>query len=155
MTTDAPKATKTTSTFKMACAIRTTIDATPERVWSLLTDTNGFPQWNSTVTRIEGKIAEGETLKLTSPSGGSRVFTPKVSDVTPSRAMTWSDGMAPMFRGVRTFSLAPTADGGTEFEMREEFAGVLLPMIKRSLPDFGPVFEAYAADLKRAAEAAT
>ena len=29
---------------------------------------------------------------------------------------------------------------------------VMLPMIKGSLPDFGPAFEAYAADLKREAE---
>jgi hypothetical protein len=36
--------------------------------------------------------------------------------------------------------------------MREEFTGIMLPMIKGSLPDFVPVFEAYAADLKRAAE---
>jgi hypothetical protein len=36
--------------------------------------------------------------------------------------------------------------------MKEEFSGVMLPMIKGSLPDFAPVFEAYAGDLKRAAE---
>jgi hypothetical protein len=30
----------------------------------------------------------------------------------------------------------------------------MLPMIKRSLPDFGPAFVAYAADLKREAERA-
>jgi hypothetical protein len=30
----------------------------------------------------------------------------------------------------------------------------MLPMIKKSLPDFAPVFEAYAADLKREAESA-
>jgi hypothetical protein len=58
-----------------------------------------------------------------------------------------------MFKGIRTFTLTPNADGTTEFSMKEEFSGLMLPMIKGSLPDFGPVFEAYAADLKRAAEA--
>jgi hypothetical protein len=57
-----------------------------------------------------------------------------------------------MFRGVRTFTLTPKAEGLTEFAMKEVFSGVMLPMIKKSLPDFGPAFEAYAADLKRAAE---
>ena len=66
--------------------------------------------------------------------------------------MTWSDGMAPMFKGVRTFTLVPAPDGCTEFRMKEEFSGLMLPMIKGSLPDFGPVFEAYAEDLRRAAE---
>ena len=61
--------------------------------------------------------------------------------------------MAPMFKGVRTFSLSPNADGSTEFAMKEEFSGLMLPLIKGSLPDFAPVFETYAEDLKRAAEA--
>jgi hypothetical protein len=37
--------------------------------------------------------------------------------------------------------------------MTEVFSGAMLPMIRRSLPDFGPPFEAFARDLKRAAEA--
>jgi hypothetical protein len=37
--------------------------------------------------------------------------------------------------------------------MVEVFRGLMLPMIKGSLPDFGPPFEQYAADLKREAEA--
>ena len=32
------------------------------------------------------------------------------------------------------------------------FNGIMLPMIEGSLPDFGPPFEQYAADLKREAE---
>ena len=50
------------------------------------------------------------------------------------------------------FTLTPNADGSTEFAMTEEFSGLMLPMIKGSLPDFAPVFETYAADLKCAAE---
>ena len=36
--------------------------------------------------------------------------------------------------------------------MKETFSGLMLPMIKGSLPDFGPAFEACAEDLKREAE---
>ena len=136
----------------MDCAIRTTIHASPDKIWALLTDAAAFPRWNSTVTSIEGEIAEGQTLKLKVPSAPERVFKPKVSKVERGRSMTWSDGMAPMFKGVRTFTLTPNADGSTEFSMKEEFSGLMLPMIKGSLPDFAPVFEAYAEDLKRAAE---
>ena len=64
----------------------------------------------------------------------------------------WSDGFAPMFKGVRTFTLAANPDGSTAFSMTEVLSGVMLPMIKSSLPDFGPSFETYAADLKREAE---
>lgn len=152
MKTSHAKAQKTGSMFRMDCVIRTTIRASPDKIWSLLTDAAAFPRWNSTITSIEGTIAEGQTLKLRVPSAPSRVFTPKVSAVAPSRSMVWSDGMAPMFRGVRTFELTPNADGTTEFAMREEYSGLMLPMIKGSLPDFAPIFEKYAEDLTRAAE---
>lgn len=148
----APQASKTGSTFRMACSITTTIDAKPEAIWALLTDAAGFTRWNSTISSIEGDIAEGQTLKLKVPATGERVFKPKVSQVEPNRSMVWSDGMAPMFKGVRTFVLTPRG-AATEFSMTEEFSGLMLPMIKSSLPDFAPMFEAYAADLKRAAEA--
>lgn len=81
-----------------------------------------------------------------------RVFKPTVTELVRAKRMVWSDGMAPMFKGVRTFSLEERADGSTDFAMVEVFAGVMLPLIKGSLPDFGPPFEQYAADLKRAAE---
>ena len=152
MKTNQAKATKTGSAFRMDCAITTTIQASPDKIWALLTDAAAFPKWNSTVTSIEGEIAEGHTLKLKVPSAPKRVFKPKVSRVEAGRSMTWSDGMAPMFKGVRTFTLTPSADGSTVFSMKEEFSGLMLPMIKGSLPDFAPVFEAYAEDLKRAAE---
>ncbi len=136
----------------MECEVHTTIRANPDRIWAFLTDAAGFPRWNSTVTSIEGEIAEGQTLKLMVPAAKDRVFKPKVSNVEPGRSMIWSDGMAPMFKGVRTFTLTPNGDGTTEFSMKEKFSGLMLPMIKGSLPDFAPVFEAYADDLKRAAE---
>ena len=152
MQTSTTRATKTRRTFRMDCAIRTSIHATPDRVWALLTDAAAFSTWNSTVTSIDGRIAEGETLTLKVPSAPERVFKPRVSLVKPGRSMGWSEGMAPMFKGVRTFELNPQADGSTEFSMTESFTGLMVPMIGGSLPDFAPVFETYAADLKRAAE---
>jgi hypothetical protein len=75
-----------------------------------------------------------------------------VSAFDAGRSMVWSDGMAPMFKGVRTFTLEPHEDGTTIFSMTERFSGLMLPVIRGSLPDFGPIFETYAKDLKRAAE---
>jgi hypothetical protein len=128
------------------------IRAPKDRVWALLTDAPGFPRWNSTVKRVGGTIALGERLELEVPTAPGRTFKPKVTELEPAQRMVWSDGMAPMFKGVRTYALDARPDGSTDFTMTEVFSGVMLPMIKGSLPDFGPVFEAYAADLKREAE---
>jgi hypothetical protein len=66
--------------------------------------------------------------------------------------MVWSDGFAPFFKGVRTFHLETLGDGSTDFVMQERFSGLVFSLTKRLLPDFRPIFEAYASDLKREAE---
>ncbi len=151
MTTQAA-ATKTQGAFRMDCSIRCDIAAPPARIWALLTDAAAFPTWNSTVTSLKGPIALGQRLELKVPLAPKRTFKPKVTRLEANRTMEWSDGMAPMFKGVRQFVLTPKDDGTTEFAMTEVYSGVMLPLIKGSLPDFGPAFETYAADLKRAAE---
>jgi hypothetical protein len=146
------KAEKKSSTFRMECAVAVNVRAEPAAIWALLTNAAEFPKWNSTVTSIEGEIALGNKLALRVPVAPGRVFKPKVTELETERRMVWSDGAAPMFKGVRTFTLAPKGDGTTDFSMVEVFSGVMLPLIKGSLPDFGPPFEQYATDLKRAAE---
>jgi hypothetical protein len=146
-----PKITQTHGTFSMSCAIEVNIRASAEKLWRLLTDASYFPHWNSTVTRIDGQIREGERIRIHAP-GTDRTFTPMISNVVPNRRMCWIGGTAPIFKGVRTFELKPRSDGSTDFAMREHFSGLMLPVAKRSMPDFGPVYERYANDLKREAE---
>ena len=149
-----PRITKAHRVFAMSCRVEVNIRAQAERIWSILTDASGFPRWNSTVTAVEGNIREGERLRLHVP-GTDRIFAPTVSGVVPNERMTWTGGFAPMFKGVRTFELKPRSDASTDFVMEERFSGLVLPLMKGSMPDFGPVFEAYANDLKRVAERAT
>ena len=146
------QAKKSSSAFRMECAVEVGIKASPSVVWNLLTNAADFPSWNSTVKSIDGDIKLGERLALRVTAAPDRVFKPRVTAFEPEKTMVWSDGFAPMFKGVRTFTLEPRDDGSTQFSMVEVFSGAMLPMIKGSLPDFGPPFEQYAADLKRAAE---
>lgn len=148
-----PRFTQTNSAFVMVCRVEVNIGAEAQVVWKLLTDAQGFPRWNSTISSIEGQIREGERLRVRAP-GTKRIFTPKVSGVVPNERMTWSDGSSPMFKGVRTFSLSPGSNGSTDFAMEERFSGLIFALVKGSLPDFRPIFEAYASDLKREAERA-
>lgn len=141
------------STFTLRYAVRTAITAPPAAIWARLTDADDFPRWNSTVESIEGPIAPGQKLKIRVPVAPGRVFSPRVVEFVPAERMTWRDGFAPMFQGNRTYTLTPRG-ATTEFEMVEEFRGLMLPMIKKSLPDFRPIFDQYAADLKRACEPA-
>jgi hypothetical protein len=117
-----------------------------------LTNAADFPRWNSTVQNIEGKIALNEKIQLRVSIAPERVFKLRVSEFKPEQKMVWRDGAAPLFQGVRSYTLTPKADDSTDFAMAEVFSGLMLPMIAGSLPDFGPSFERYASDLKREAE---
>lgn len=148
-----PTITKARSALSLTCGVAVNIRAPAARVWTILTDAQDFPRWNSTVTRIDGRIRDGEKLRLHAP-GTTRTFSPTVSDVLPARHMAWTGGVGPLFKGVRTFDLTPKDDGSTDFTMVERFSGLMIPLVQRSLPDFGPIFAAFAGDLKREAERA-
>jgi hypothetical protein len=146
---DEPTITKAHGLFGNATRVDVTIHATPQRVWNILTDAEGFPRWNSTVSEVKGRIAEGQKLQVRVP-GYSRTLTPTISAVVDNAQMTWTGGMAPLFKGVRTFVLTPRPDGDTDFSMEERFSGLLVSLMEG--PDFGPIFERYANDLKHEAE---
>lgn len=128
-----------------------TIAAEPEVVWALLTDAEGYPRWNSTVISIDGEIAASQEIALRSKVDPERTFELTVSTFDENRTLVWEDGGG-AFRGVRTFTLTPRGDGTTEFRMAEVFTGSMMGMIEGKLPDFRPSFDAFAADLSRAAK---
>ena len=130
-----------------------TIDASPDAIWTILTDAPAYAAWDSGVERVEGTIAPGETIKVYSQANPGRAFPVKVTDYQPGRSMTWAGGMPlGLFRGVRTFTLEPHDGGPTRFRMREEYTGPLLPLIWRTMPDLGQSFEQFARGLKARAE---
>jgi hypothetical protein len=135
-------------------AAKTSIRATPERIWTLLTDAAGYVRWNNTVEKVEGKIALGERVTLYPKINPGRAFPVKVVRFQTPRQMLWTAGMPlGLFKGERSFTLTPGPDGEVEFSMREEYTGLMAPLITRSIPDLQPTFDEFASDLKRAAEA--
>jgi hypothetical protein len=133
-----------------------TIRARPEAIWAILTDAAGYPQWNSTVAKIDGRIAAGEKVTVHAKATPGRAFPLKVTEFVPARKMLWTGGMPlGLFTGRRSYTLTPTSQGEVEFAMREEFSGLLAPLITRSIPDLQPAFDTFAADLKRRAERGT
>jgi hypothetical protein len=137
-----------------AFSVRVFIRATPERIWALLTDAAKFTRWNNTVEKVDGKIALGERVTVHPKINPGRAFPVTVAEFEPPRSMVWTGGMPlGLFKGQRTFTLTPALNGDVEFSMREEYTGLMAPLICRSIPDLQPAFDEFASDLKRAAEA--
>ncbi len=74
-------------------ATRTTIQASPEAVWAILSDAPSYPSWNSTVTKVEGAIALGAKVTVHAKISPDRAFPVKVSTLDAPRKMVWTGGM--------------------------------------------------------------
>lgn len=139
--------------FSRATNISIDIHADKSTVWKLLTDAQDFPRWNSTIISMEGSIENGKKIKLKSTTDESRTFNLSVQLVPSKQRMIWSDGMAPFFKGVRTYTLDSNPDGSVQFTMHEKLAGIMFALAAKHIPSFDKPFEQFAADLKKEAEA--
>lgn len=112
------------------------IDATPAAVWAELTDLPAFAEWNPFITSAEGAPVVGERLRLRMepPGGRAMTFRPAVTEVTPHRVLEWLGRLSVpgLFDGRHRFELAPTRTG-TRLIHSEQFTGVLVPFLRRSL----------------------
>lgn len=133
--------------FSRETSVSTDIRATPATIWTLLTDADDYPRWNSTIIAIDGQIAPSEEIRLQSTLDPKRTFKLKVKEFIPEEKLVWGDG-----NGERIFLLTKTAQGSTHFQMSERIGGFLFPLYGRFIPPFDEAFEQFAADLKRAAE---
>jgi len=130
-----------------------TIEASPDSIWAILTDGPGYPEWDSGIDRVEGRIAPDEKISVFSKVSPRRAFPVRVSEFAPGRKLVWSGGMPlGLFKGVRTFTLSPVEGGATRFTMQEEYTGPLVSLMWRSMPDLAPSFEQFANGLKERAE---
>ncbi len=139
-------------TFSRSTSVSIKIEADKSIIWTLLSQAHDFPRWNSTILSMEGKIEEGEKIKLKSTLDSSRTFSLKVKSMDTEKQMIWSDGFAPFFKGVRTYSIVENVDGSCTFTMHEKLKGITFPMAASSIPSFDQSFEQFAADLKLEAE---
>ena len=141
----------------------TTIQASPERVWEILTDTRSWSEWDSGVVDVDGEPAEGGRLKIRSELNPKRAYPVKVTELEPNRRMTelepnrrmaWAGrGAARPLQGRAHLHPDPgEGEGRTRFELREEFSGPLLPLIWRTMPDMNDSFRQFASGLKERAE---
>ncbi len=129
------------------------IDALPNKIWNILIDAPKYPEWEPNILKIDGTIAEGETITVHTKLSPDRAFPAKVTEFVPNEFMAWVGGMPlGLFKGERTFTLTLLVDDTTRFEMEEVFSGLLFPLIGRSMPDLTESFNQFAKALKARAE---
>ncbi|NJK82619.1 MAG: SRPBCC domain-containing protein [Saprospiraceae bacterium] len=75
------------------------IDATPEQVWSVLTDTEGYGNWNDIILKIDGKIEDKgkvDVLFKAGPKAKPQLFHHNELHVEEGVEFYWSDVATPI-----------------------------------------------------------
>lgn len=123
----------------MAFLLRTeiTINATPDKVWAILTDFKNYPNWNPFVTSLTGEVKVGNKIKvrLEPPEASVNKFSPTVTALETNKRFSWLGVF--LFRGVfdgeHKFELIDNKNGTTTFVQSENFIGILVPLFKKTL----------------------
>ena len=109
------------------------INATPERVWQILTDFDALPEWNPFMRRASGEVEVGARLEVfLQPSDGrGMTFKPTVVEATPNREFRWLGhlGVRGLFDGEHSFTIEPLGENRVRFVQRESFRGLLVPLL--------------------------
>ncbi len=107
------------------------IDATPERVWEVLTDFAAYRQWNSLFWPEPGEVRPGARIRVRLRlAGGLRSsFVAEVTDCQPGRCFDWRGRLAGgLLEGRHSFTIESLAPGRVRFVQREVFSGPLAPL---------------------------
>jgi hypothetical protein len=123
----------------------------------VLTDFEGYGDWNPFITSISGMPLQAEQLRvrMQPPGSMSMTFRPTVLNAEPERELRWLGTLGPrgVFDGEHSLRIVPLGERLVRFVQSERFAGVLVPLLMllvRNSTRRG--FEAMNQALKRRAE---
>ena len=133
------------------------INASKERVWDILVNFENYPKWNPFIKSIRGDLKVRKRLEVVIQLPGSREFrlTPKVTSYKPSQRFSWlgSVFIYGLFDGHHIFELEENGDSGSKLIHKEEFSGILVPLIWKKLePKTREGFELMNRSIKELAE---
>jgi len=113
------------------------INASAERVWSILMDFQSYARWNPFVRSIEGtpKVGGSLAVHIQPPGSNGMRFHPTVLTVEATHEFRWKGKLVirGIFDGEHYFILEPKSDTQVIFRQGEAFSGFLVPLLRRSL----------------------
>ncbi|AEE52047.1 SRPBCC domain-containing protein [Haliscomenobacter hydrossis] len=128
------------------------IEATPEKIWSILTDFTNHPKWNPFIKSIRGekKIGEKLTVSIESPGGNGMTFQPIVTSFKENVEFRWKGklGLRGIFDGEHYFQLIRQENNRTKLIHGEQFSGILVPLMGKALDKTKDGFELMNRSLK-------
>jgi hypothetical protein len=115
------------------------IQASPGRVWEILSDFKSYSEWNPFITYVLGEARVGTRLNMRIRPAGSRTweFRPKVLVSDSPRELRWLGSLwiRGLFDGEHVFNIHSLSENCVWFVQSEQFSGILVPLIPRHFWD--------------------
>ena len=113
------------------------INTTAAKIWAILTNLSRFAEWNPFIREAEGEVRKGSQLRvrIEPPGGKGMTFKPTVIKVVPEHEFRWLGRLLipGLFDGEHIFEIHPIRENGARFIQREQFRGLLVPLLWRNL----------------------
>lgn len=126
------------------------IDASPSRVWELLSDIDNWHEWHEDIkeAKINGQLAIGSTFDW--KSGGTKIHS-TLHTVTPQEKIGWS-GKAFGAYAIHNWTLSDV-NGKTEVSVEESMEGALMRFFRGFMQNtLEKGMDSWLKQLKKAAE---
>jgi hypothetical protein len=105
------------------------IDAKPSEVWAVLTDFEGFHEWNPFIRNAYGSTELGGTVHVRVWTALPVLlgFSAKILSSEPGRKLRWRGKLISRWLGAgdHVFEIEPLADGRARLVQHETFTGIL------------------------------
>ena len=113
------------------------IAATPEKVWEVLTDVNGWKNWSPIIKGSTGEVSLGSQVNITmkgKDGGDGPKYSPKITVLDKPKMFRWRAHMMAsfLFTNDKVFELEETSSG-TRLVHKELFSGLLAPIFCGSM----------------------
>ena len=106
------------------------IKASAEKIWSILSNFNEYPNWNPFIKQIEKEVQIGNKIKvkITPPDSKGMTFTPIVLTFEKNKSFSWKGNLLfkGIFDGEHKFTIQENGDGTCTFIHSEKFSGILV-----------------------------
>lgn len=130
------------SFFRKSIHTEIHIHASSAKVWAALVNLDQYQEWNPFITSALGILSEGEFLKIfiRLPGSKNQKIKVKIINVIEGSSLRWLGHfkIPGLCDGDHYFELFPSSDGSTRLVHRENFSGLLLPIIWKG---FKPKFQ--------------
>ncbi len=131
--------TKTYNTMTAEIKTEIAINASPAKVWEVLTDFENYPSWNPFIRSVTGPVKVGNkiTARIEPPEASGMTFKPTVLVFEPNQELRWLGKLlfTGLFDGEHKFELINAGNGTSRFIQSEKFRGILVPLFKKQLND--------------------